>query len=44
MVLVCHVISQDYMIKGHVTVLARAPKVSYHPAKLSSIGNLIVEI
>ena len=35
MVLVCHVISQDHVIKGLCDFMGRAPsRLSYHPARL----------
>ena len=47
-VLVCHVISQDHLIKGHLTLWERATlKLSYHPAKFgghSLSGNRVTVV
>ena len=44
MVLACHVMSQDYVSEGHVTLWAATIKVSYHPAKLGGHNHFGSEI
>ena len=44
MVLVCHVISKDHVIKGDVIFRQELIKIGYHPVKLVVIGTLGVEI
>ena len=35
MILVCHVISKDHMIKGSCYFIGEAPQLTHHPAKFS---------
>ena len=45
MVLACHVMSQDYVIRGSCDFMGGQPiKVSYHPAKLGGHNHFGSEI
>ena len=45
MVLVCHVILQDHVVKGYCDFMARSPlKASHHLARLVAVGFATVEI
>ena len=43
MVLVCHVLSQDHVMKRSRNFMVRS-KTSYHPAKFGAIVALVVEL